>query len=222
VWDWNGTLLDDVDRCLRAMNRVLVAFGRVPIADRARYRSLFRFPIGDFYADVGIGDDDFRDAADLYLSVLESDPASASLHAGTHETLAALADLGIRQVLASATLPDLLETQLSPYGVRDAFERVITIDDHYAPSKLAATAQWLRGSGLDAAEVVFVGDTNHDHEIAEALGARFIHCSGGHQRFIDDDVEQIDALPELLDLLQADAVRTESRTPTGTITKEQE
>ena len=47
LWDWNGTLLDDVDLCVDALNRLLAGFGYPQRYDHERYRDIFGFPIVD-------------------------------------------------------------------------------------------------------------------------------------------------------------------------------
>ena len=39
----------------------------------------------------------------------------------------------------------------------------------------------VRGLGGDPGEVLLVGDTIHDHELAEAAGCRCVLFAGGHQ-----------------------------------------
>ncbi|MFK3678976.1 hypothetical protein ACI2IP_14700 [Microbacterium sp. NPDC090218] len=45
-----------------------------------------------------------------------------------------------------------------------------------------------------------IGDTNHDREIADDLGAEFVHFDGGHQSW-SGETRCITALRELVDLL---------------------
>ena len=49
LWDWNGTLLDDVDLCVDALNRLLAGFGYPQRYDHERYRAIFGFPIEEYY-----------------------------------------------------------------------------------------------------------------------------------------------------------------------------
>ena len=44
IWDWNGTLLDDVDAAVGALNRML-AKHRLPPVTRTFYRANFGFPV---------------------------------------------------------------------------------------------------------------------------------------------------------------------------------
>lgn len=184
-WDWNGTLLDDVSRCLRVMNRVLSDFGRPPIADADAYRAMFRFPLDAFYAEAGIGRDEYRPAVDRYLELLEHDTSQVPLHPGAREVIDGLRARGVVQVLASATQARLLAAQLRPHRLTGSFDRILSITDTHRASKQDVIEGWLRASGHDADEVLMIGDTNHDYEIAQAVGARFVHFEGGHQVLAD-------------------------------------
>ena len=52
IWDWNGTLLDDVDCARGVVDRMLRRRG-LPGLTPERYQENFRFPIQDYYAAVG-------------------------------------------------------------------------------------------------------------------------------------------------------------------------
>ncbi len=210
-WDWNGTLLDDADICRQVMNVVLEEHALSPLPDGHAYRSVFHFPIRDFYRSVGVADDRFVPAATAYLELLDSRVGEARLHVDARATLGALGERGLRQVLASATLPDALARQMAPYDLDDAFEEVLSIDDPYRASKHDVIARWLSRSGLEAGEVLIVGDTNHDREIADDLGAQFLHFDGGHQVW-SGDPRRIAALGELMELL---APIADHRDPVG-------
>lgn len=197
-WDWNGTLLDDVARCLRVMNRMLADFGLPGIVDTGAYRALFRFPLERFYRDAGIGPGEYRAAVDRYLRLLEADGSDVPLHPGARETIDTLRSRGVSQVLASATQAPLLEEQLRPHGLAPAFDAILSITDPHRASKRDVIASWLRATGRDSGDVLLIGDTNHDHEIAVELGTRFVHFEGGHQALSPDlDVVRIASLSDL-------------------------
>lgn len=198
-WDWNGTLLDDVELCRSIMNVVLEARGLPPIMTTAHYRSLFRFPIIDFYESVGITADEFPVAADHYLALLETKAATSHLHAGARAVLDEVRALGIRQILASATRHASLARQLEPHDIADRFETVLGITDAYAPSKQRVIRDWIERAGVVRDRVLIIGDTTHDQEIAAHLGARFLHCTLGHQELaLGPAVRQVDNLHDVL------------------------
>ena len=52
IWDWNGTLLNDVNRNCALMNRMLRRRGMPAIPSLTRYREIFRFPIREYYRNI--------------------------------------------------------------------------------------------------------------------------------------------------------------------------
>lgn len=183
IWDWNGTLLDDVDQARTSMNAVLAALGLPTIADRDAYRSVFGFPIREFYGRLGIDvgpDGQFDSAARSYLAAFDRCVAGAQLQPHARAVLADLATAGLDQVLISASTTQSLERQLAPHRLDDLLPRVHGITDPLDPSKHHLVEQWLAVSDHDPAAVVMVGDTNHDREIAESLGMGFIGFDRGH------------------------------------------
>lgn len=181
-WDWNGTLLDDSAVALVAMNTVLREQGLPVVPHLDAYREAFGFPVQTFYARMGITGTNFRPAAALYLETFAARVGEASLHAGAREVLTGIGRLGVRQVLISATVLDVLHRQLAPHAITAHFDQVLGITDAYAASKADVVATWLRSSGHDPARVLMVGDTNHDEEIAEELSLSFVRFARGHQK----------------------------------------
>lgn len=181
-WDWNGTLLNDVDIARAAMNTVLAEHRLPVVPDLDAYRRVFGFPVRDFYARVGIVESDFMLAATRYLELFARGISQARLQPGARATLSALGQLGVQQVLISATVEDTLQRQLAPHRLDAHFAQILGIKDAYAPSKAEVAAAWLAGSGHDPRRVLMIGDTNHDEEIAEELGVRFIRFGRGHQQ----------------------------------------
>lgn len=181
IWDWNGTLLDDVEVARAAMNTVLRSRELPEIPDDGAYRRVFGFPIRAFYARLGVDEAEFVVAADEYLARFAARVGTASLHPDARTTLAAVDALDVEQVLISATPEVTLERQLAPHALSHHFAQIHGITDVYAASKEDVVAAWLAASGHAPERVVMVGDTNHDEEIADALHVRFIRFRNGHQ-----------------------------------------
>ena len=82
-----------------------------------------------------------------------------------------------------------------------------TIADIYGVSKVQLGTDYLRRTGIDPAHCVMIGDTQHDAEVAAAIGAKCVLYTGGHQsralleaacpHVIDD----LALLPDLLESL---------------------
>ena len=162
LWDWNGTLLDDVDLCVDALNRLLAGFGYPQRYDHERYRAIFGFPIEEYYVRAGF---DFTKHSFAELA----------------DALEAFKAAGLRQVILSASNLDTLRRQTDERGVTGYFDRLLGLGDIYAKSKVDVGLAYLKENGFDPARAVMIGDSVHDYEVAQALGVRCVLQSGGHQ-----------------------------------------
>ena len=183
LWDWNGTLLDDVQLCVDALNRLLARYGYPQRYDRDQYRAIFGFPVQEYYARAGF--DFYRHSFDeLAVSFMEDYiPASARcpLMEGARDALDAFANAGLRQVILSASPVPTLEQQAAQRDVTRYFDRLLGLGDIYAKSKVDLGLRYLQESGFDPPRAVMIGDSTHDFEVARALGVGCVLQSGGHQ-----------------------------------------
>jgi len=100
-------------------------------------------------------------------------------------------------------------------GIAPYFEHVYGLSDLYAASKLELGHALLDALLVPAAEILLIGDTTHDHEVAAAMGCRCWLLAGGHQAParlrqcgcpVFDDVDELaDALRAGLDIQSAPA-----------------
>lgn len=183
LWDWNGTLLDDVQLCVDALNRLLARYGYPQRYDRDQYRAIFGFPVQEYYARAGF--DFSRHSFDeLAVSFMEDYiPASAHcpLMEGARDALDAFANAGLRQVILSASPVPTLEQQAAQRDVTRYFDRLLGLGDIYAKSKVDLGLRYLQETGFAPARAVMIGDSTHDFEVARALGVGCVLQSGGHQ-----------------------------------------
>ena len=70
-WDWNGTLMDDVDYSCACLNGLLSAFHYPQRYGVEEYRKVFGFPIQSYYRRVGFdfGRDPFPVLAQRYMDL---------------------------------------------------------------------------------------------------------------------------------------------------------
>ena len=183
IWDWNGTLLDDVTVCLAVMDRMLSRRGLAPIGDVERYREIFTFPVRDYYALAGLDMDaePFVELADEYMTGYRAAAGACPLMEGAAETLDALDDMGAVQILASASRQDDLERQVVERGLAGRFSAVLGMTDQLGGGKAGLAARYLAENNIAPADVVFVGDSVHDWDQARELGCRCVLIAAGHQ-----------------------------------------
>jgi phosphoglycolate phosphatase-like HAD superfamily hydrolase len=174
VWDWNGTLLADVHAVVEASNAGLAAVGEHGSLDLERYRSTFRRPLRDFYADLvgrDVDDDEWARMNKAFgAHYLDAEP-SLPLAAGALDALERFADAGLQQSVLSMLAHDELHATLGRRGLHDWFARVDGDHHHDGRSKAAALATHLDELGLDPTRVVLVGDTLDDAAATAAVGS---------------------------------------------------
>lgn len=182
IWDFNGTVLDDVDAGIRSVNDMLTARGLPVIASVAQYRELFGFPVIDYYRRLGLDvekEDYYTILAPLWVSGYRTYARDAGAVKGVRTLLDAIAKTGTEQVLLSASECSLLREQLSALGVEPYFQQVYGLDNIHAHSKETLAQKW-RDEHRDAIPLC-IGDTLHDAEIARAIHADCVLFAGGHQ-----------------------------------------
>ena len=183
LWDWNGTLLDDVALSLGCLNGLLGDHGYPQRYTVAQYREIFGFPIQDYYTRAGF---DFRkDPFDLlakdYMDRYIPASAACGLAPGARETLEWFRARGIRQVVLSASPVGLLRSQVEQRGLTGFFSELLGLGDIYAKSKVQLGLDWMREADIAPACAVMIGDSVHDAEVAQALGVRCVLSAAGHQ-----------------------------------------
>lgn len=183
IWDWNGTLLDDLELSLEGLNWLLARFGYPQRYDLARYREIFGFPIEDYYGRAGFdfSRHSFAELAERYMEFYIPRSMACPLAADAPGALAAARQAGCRQVILSASPLPTLRRQTENLQVTGWFDEMLGLSDIYARSKVQLGRDWMARSGIDPARAVLVGDTLHDAEVARALGARCVLCAAGHQ-----------------------------------------
>ena len=135
VWDWNGTLLDDVELCMTSINRLLQEH-HLPQLDHEHYQRVFQFPIIEYYRKAGFDfeQESFESLAHRYMRYYQPRSLNCSLYAHAQDVLRSFQEKGKRQVLLSASRLDYLHDQLSRYPIAPFFEEVLGIHDVYALS----------------------------------------------------------------------------------------
>lgn len=180
IWDWNGTLLDDVSAAVGALNRMLAIRGVKPITVE-HYRKRFGFPVRPFYAELGVDLDKWDwdgICEDFHRFVLEE---PQSVRPDARSALELASKLGFRQCVLSALRQDKLNEAVSANGFDAFFDYVYGVDNLDGASKLQRGHELMEALGGDVETAVFIGDTLHDAEVARELGGRCVLVACGHQ-----------------------------------------
>jgi len=182
IWDWNGTLLDDVDLAVAAISEVLAQNGLTPI-DRDGYRKTFCFPISEYYRRLGFDTQGtaYETATRQFVASYAKLISAGKLHAGTEAVLKTVKERGMKQSILSAAHESDLHKLLSHFQIAPYFDHVYGLSDHYAASKMERGKDLLKACGVSPSETLLIGDTDHDWEVGSALGVEVLLLCDGHQ-----------------------------------------
>ena len=181
IWDFNGTIFDDLQVSIESANELLSRYDLPLIESVDKYYSVFCFPIIEYYKRVGFDFTkyDFTVLANEWVEIYLNKMQNATLRHGIIETVDNLNSLGIKQTILSMTEEKMLLKQIESFGITDKFDEIFGLNDIYATSKLELARYWR--SCHPNENVIYVGDTEHDAESAEIIGAKCLMITGGHQ-----------------------------------------
>lgn len=187
VWDWNGTLLHDIDAVLEATNAALARVGLGPLT-LARYRELYCVPVPRFYRRM-LGraptEREWQAMDEAFQRAYGGAVRRAGLAEGAARLLADRQAAGWTQSVCSLAPHEELAPLVRRHGIAQHFLRV---DGH--PRRVATTgkaAQMARHltalEGVRAERVVVIGDAVDDARAAAHVGAHAVLYTGGaHSR----------------------------------------
>jgi phosphoglycolate phosphatase len=181
IWDWNGTLLDDLDYCLGVMNAILRPRG-LPLLDRARYHTVFDFPVRDYYARLGFdaAKDSFEALSVEFIRGYDANRLTCGLHPNARAQLAAVQAAGLTQSILSAYRHETLVEIVTHFGLLPYFTHLAGLDNIYAHSKAELGRAQVAQLGLSPREILLIGDTLHDLHVAREIGVDCVLVAAGH------------------------------------------
>jgi len=202
LWDWNGTLFDDVVLCADIMNNILRRrnMEKISLED---YKAIFDFPVRNYYEAVGFSNLDdklFHELSVEFIEEYEARKLDFGLNKNALEILQKINSAEIEQSVLSAYSQQTLEEIVEHFGISKYFVRLAGLDNIYAASKIENGKLLIKKLGLNSGEALMIGDTLHDKEVADEIGADSVLLSTGHQskeRLIKAGVPVIDDLQEL-------------------------
>ncbi len=203
IWDWNGTLFNDVELCAGTMNFLLQQESLPPISIK-KYKEIFTFPVIEYYKIAGhtFENNSFEVLGKQFMDEYEKNKLHCGLYHGAKELLNELSLLNFSQHLLSAYEQKSLYKIIEHFGLKDFFRFVIGLDNIYASGKMELGKNLLSLINQNGKnnKVLLIGDTSHDFEVAQELGIDCVLVSHGHQdkaRLLQHGVPVFDSFTEL-------------------------
>lgn len=182
IWDWNGTLLNDIELCVQTINEMLQKRNLQKLTVD-EYKEVFSFPVKDYYQKIGFdfNNEPFEIPAREFIDEYNCQVKGCMLHENSVSVLNYFQSVGIRQFILSAMKQDALDQCLEQQNISHYFEHISGLDNHYAASKIENGQQLISELNLNAGELILIGDTVHDFEVARELGCQCVLIANGHQ-----------------------------------------
>jgi phosphoglycolate phosphatase len=214
VFDWNGTLIDDVDANLVGCNACLTQFGKDPIT-LEQYRATMDFPVIHAYVRNGIDPDEylarFQEIGISFLDAYKEAAKTAPLRRGARDMLDWMLDQNITLMVLSNFLQYELELQMTDRDVLQCFRHIngnIAFNEleHTRTTKLERLKAVMDEFGYKPEETLIIGDSLEEPDIARQLGLTAVSVSWGcvsRERLEKGGTDHlIDELEQLQEILQ--------------------
>ena len=205
IWDFNGTLLNDMQVCVDCMNILLEERALPPIGTE-QYREIFTFPVKEYYIHLGFDfeKEDFEVPAHRFIDLYRERLPNAPLHDEVKSVMDHFRKKGYRQVVLSAMEQEFLDEAMRSKGIEHYFDRIAGITDHLGEGKNEMARSLIGTLPAAKSEIIMIGDTLHDYEVSQANGIRCILITHGHQslaRLNGVDCPKVSNFNELKDLI---------------------
>jgi phosphoglycolate phosphatase-like HAD superfamily hydrolase len=191
VWDWNGTLLNDLQQVVLSVNAALAPLGAGPItADD--YRAGYTRPVVLFYEHLlgrPVADDEWRQLDITFHEAYRVALADADLAPDALAAMDLVNEVGWTQSLLSMFPHQELLIALEEHGVGGHMLAIDGLRSGRGDRKYGSLVRHLEnvapklGGRIDPTTVVMIGDALDDADAADGLGIKCVlYASGSHPR----------------------------------------
>ncbi|MDR3625645.1 MAG: HAD hydrolase-like protein [Ignavibacteriaceae bacterium] len=137
IWDWNGTLFNDVELSVDIVNDILTGMDLKPLSV-IEYKNIFTFPIKEYYASAGIDFNkySFEVVGKQWIDEYERRRLEGRLYEGAEEVLKFISGKGIQQSILSAYSQNTLIEIVHHFELESYFSYLTGLDNIYANSKI--------------------------------------------------------------------------------------
>lgn len=203
LWDWNGTLLDDVWLAVEIMNKILYR-RKLPTLTIERYKEIFDFPVIKYYSALGFDfeKDSFEILAREFIDEYNQRVLECKLFEPVREVLSRLQEKNISQFILSAYKEENLLQTVKEYKIEHFFNQIMGLNDHYAESKVCLAKSWIQEKKINPKQILFIGDTLHDYEVASSIGIECLIITKGHQSYDRLKNHRLNLIEKMEDLLK--------------------
>lgn len=204
IWDWNGTILNDVNLSVELINRLLREKDLKQITVD-EYKNIFTIPVKSYYEKLGFdfNEEPFEIVGKKWMDEYERRKFECNIYDGIYEVLSEIQKLNIGQSILSAYSQHTLEEMADYFKLTKFFSHIVGLDNIYAAGKLHLGQMLIKKLGNGKGETLMIGDTLHDFEVAQEMKADCVLLANGHQsreKLETSDCIVLNNITELLNL----------------------
>ena len=205
IWDFNGTLIDDVYAALGAVNDMLIRRNQ-PVITLDDYSRNVDIPIWKFYERVFIpGTITPEEAISEFASGYEKYIKPYPVMEGAVKVLEYFRELQKTQLIVSASHIDKVTAQLKNLELYQYFTDVLAMNDYNCTDKIFLAVKYLQDNNISPENVVCIGDCIADWQMSKVIGCDCILNTKGHQvrrELSVTDAVIADSIEEILQLIR--------------------
>lgn len=180
IFDWNGTLIDDVWLSVNAINQMLEK-RRMALITIDYYKEVFDFPVKKYYQTLGFDTEkEWDEISNEFISNYLSNFEKVKLFPDAIDTISFFKDNDIKIGILSAMQHDGLNKHVKYLKIDHHFKFIKGIENYYAEGKSHLGKKLLAETGWGKSEILFIGDTVHDFDVSKEIGCQTILVSRGH------------------------------------------
>ncbi len=213
VWDWNGTLLDDLPLVVEAVNALMIERD-LPLITPADYTAHYTRPVRVFYEKLfgrPVEDDEWDHVDEVFHTAYDAAVTErAALMAGTHEALDHVDASGRTQSLLSMYRHHQLVPLVQRLDLHHRFAHVQGLTGpgggHKHPHLERHLDDVVHHAGDDPSKVLLIGDALDDAVAAHAVGARCVLLASGSHPVAELQQAGVPVVTTLADALEAGGI----------------
>lgn len=182
LFDFNGTLLNDVTLCFDILEKMLDMVN-LPRISLETYKNVFDFPVKEYYEKIGFDftKNDYNKLSQFFMDEYGSrNIKETSLFEGCFDALITLKKEGYNLYILSASEENMLMRQLKFLKIDQFFDGIAAASNKFATGKVEYGKEFIKKHKLKKDETIMIGDTSHDFVVAKELGLKSLLFSLGH------------------------------------------
>lgn len=174
IFDWSGVVKDAVDAQIWKVNKIFEKYN-APQISKEEFQEKFVLPYMDFYADY-LPDLNKEEQDILYKELSFSDECPVSFsYPGIADLIKELKSKGYYLAIVSSDLSEALYNEIKEYDLENVFDDIV----HEVHDKSESVFNIIKDKNLDKSHTYFIGDSNHEIEVAKKTGIKSIAVTWG-------------------------------------------